>query len=197
MAGTKGGGSRLDPTVEPRVIDAVLEELATTGRDGLSMDRIAKRAGVSKATMYTRWRSKHELLLAAYRHLAQPFPPVDTGSLSGDIDVLCDIVLAGAEDGRYRSVLTELAAAASTDPTLEPHLHEASTSWRAGLQVMLRAAQDRGELNLDLDIALLAETLTAFTLRRLIFQNPPIDDTIRSALHTLVQQPNRTPQAGG
>ena len=189
MAGSKGGGSRLDPTVEPRVIEAVLDEVAAGGRDRLSMDRIAARAGVSKATVYTRWRSKDELLLAAYQHLAQPFPPVETGSLSGDIDVLCDLVLAGAADGRYRSVLTELAAAASTDPTLAPHLHEASTSWRAGLQAMLRAAQERGELTADIDVSLLAETLTAFTLRRLIFQDPPIDNTLRAALQTLVHRP--------
>lgn len=114
---------------------------------------------------------------------------MDTGSLSGDIDALCDMVLAGAADGRYRTVLTELAAAASTDPTLGPHLHEASTSWRAGLQTMLRAAQDRGELTTDVDVSLLAEALTAFTLRRLIFQDPPIDNTLRAALHTLVHQP--------
>lgn len=191
MAGSKGGGSRPDPTVEPRVIEAVLDEVAAGGRDRLSMDRIANRAGVSKATVYTRWRSKDQLLLAAYRHLAQPFPPVDTGSLNGDIDVLCDMVLAGAEDGRYRSVLTELAAAASTDPALGPHLHEASTSWRTGLQAMLRAAQERGELTDDINVSLLAETLSAFTLRRLIFQDPPIDNTIRPALHTLVRQPPR------
>lgn len=188
MAGAKGGGSRPDPSVEPRVIEAVLDEVAAGGRDRLSMDRIANRAGVSKVTIYTRWRSKDELLLAAYRHLAQPFPPVDTGSLSGDIDALCDMVLAGAADGRYRTVLTELAAAASTDPTLGPHLHEASTSWRAGLQAMLRTAQDRGELTTDVDVSLLAEALTAFTLRRLIFQDPPIDNTLRAALHTLVHQ---------
>jgi AcrR family transcriptional regulator len=188
----RGGRSRLDPTVEPRVIEAVLDELAEGGRDRLSMDRIARRAGVSKATVYTRWRSKDSLVLAAYRHLAQPFPPVATGSLDGDIDVLCDVVFAGAADDRYRTVLIELAAAASTDRTLEPHLHEASTSWRAGLGEMLRIAQERGELSPDVDADLLAETLTAFTLRRLIFRDPPIDDSLRAALHTLVRQPPRT-----
>lgn len=188
MAGARGGGSRLDPTVEPRVIEAVLDELAATGRARLSMDRIASRAGVSKVTIYTRWRSKDDLILAAYRKLAQPFPPVATGSLRGDVDFICDFVLAGAADGRYRAVLTELAAAASADPALEPHLHEASISWRTGLKDMLRAARERGELHADVDIGLLAETLTAFTLRRLIFQDPPVDASLRPALHSLVHQ---------
>lgn len=191
MAGARGGGSRLDPTVEPRVIEAVLEELAATGRDRLSMDRIANRAGVSKATMYTRWRSKDELLVAAYQHLSSPFPTLDTGTLTGDVDALCDVVLAGATDHRYTAVLTELVAAAATDPVLRPHLHDVSDTWQAGIQAMLLAAQARGELLEDAAVALLAETLSAFTLRRAMFQNPPIDDTLRADLHALVRYPPR------
>lgn len=189
MPGARGGGSRPDPTVGPRVIEAVLEELAATGRAGLSMDRIANRAGVSKVTMYTRWRSKSELLVAAYRHLSRPFPTLDTGTLTGDVDALCDAVLAGASDHRYTAVLTELVAAAATDASLRPHLHDVSETWQAGIETMLRAAQGRGELVADAAVPLLAEALSAFTLRRVMFQNPPIDHTLRANLHALVQHP--------
>ncbi len=66
----------------------MLDELAAAGRSRLSMDRIAQRAGVSKATMYARWRSKDDLLVAAYQRLSRLFPTLDTGSLGGDLDAL-------------------------------------------------------------------------------------------------------------
>lgn len=193
MPKAKGGGSHPDPTVEPRVIEAVLEELAIGGRDRLSMDRIANRAGVSKATIYTRWRSKDDLLVAAYQHLSRPFPTLDTGTLAGDVDALCDLVIAGAADHRYTAVLTELVAAAASDPSLRPHLLAVSDNWHIGMSAMLRAAQERRELDDDVAVALLAEVLSALTLRRVMFQNPPIDDTIRADLHALVRHPPRQP----
>ncbi len=157
------------------------------------MDRIANRAGVSKATVYTRWRSKDELLVAAYQHLSRPFPTLDTGTLTGDVDALCDLVIAGAADRRYAAVLIELVAAAATDPSLQPHLHAVSNNWHTGLRAMLRSTQDRAELDDDVAVPLLAEVLSALTLRRVMFQNPPIDDTIRTDLHTLVRNPPRNP----
>ncbi len=191
MAESKRRGPRLDPTVETRVIDAVLEEVAAAGRDHLSVDGIAARAAVSKATMYTRWRSKDELLVAAYQRLSRPFPEPDTGSLVGDVDALCDTVLAAAADHRYTAVLTELVAAAATDPSLRTHLDAVSAAWQDGIQTMLRAAQERGELGDDTAVALLAEALSALTLRRAMFHRPPIDETLRRDLHTLVRHPPR------
>jgi AcrR family transcriptional regulator len=187
------GGSLPDPTVAPRVIEAVLDELATTGRDGLSMDRIANRAGVSKATIYRRWRTKDDLLVAAYQQLSRPFPELATGTLTGDLDALFAVVLEGAADHRYPIVLTELVAAAATDPTLRPHLHTVSDNWQTGIQQMLTAAQHRNELDRDVAIDLLAETISALALRRIMFATAPIDHTLRTDLDTLIRHPPRRP----
>ena len=56
---------------------------------------------------------------------------------------------------------------------------------------MLRAAQGRGELDDHVDLALLAEVLSAVTLRRGMFGSPPIDASIRADLHALVRHPPR------
>ena len=185
------GGSLPDPSVEPRVIEAVLDELAARGRDGLSMDRIANRAGVSKVTIYRRWRTKDDLLVAAYQQLSRPFPDLATGTLVGDLDALFSVVLDGAADDRYQVVLTELVAAASTDPDLQPHLHAVSDNWQAGIRQMLADAQHRNELDGDVAIDLLAEVLSALTLRRLMFATKPIDHTLRTDIDTLVRHPPR------
>ena len=185
------GGSLPDPTVAPRVIEAVLDELAVCGRDGLSMDRIARRAGVSKVTIYRRWRTKDDLLVAAYQQLSRPFPDLDTGTLTSDLDALLTVVLDGAADHRYPVVLTELVAAAATDLDLRPHLHTVSDNWQAGIKHMLAAAQQRGELDTDVATDLLAELISALTLRRLMFATKPIDHTLRDDLNTLLHHPPR------
>lgn len=184
------GGSLPDPAVAPRVIDAVLDELAASGRDRLSMDRIAKRAGVSKVTIYRRWRTKDDLLVAAYQQLSRPFPELATGTLAGDLDTLLAVVHAGAADPRYAVVLTELVAAAATDPGLRPHLHAVSENWQTGIRDMLTAAQERGEHDDDVDTDLLAEILAALVLRRIMFA-APIDHTLRDDIGTLLRHPPR------
>jgi AcrR family transcriptional regulator len=187
-AGTNGGrgGSTPDPTVVERVVAAVLVELAERGRDGLTMDRVAQRAGVSKTTVYTRWRTKEDLLVAAYRQVAQPLPPLGTGSLRGDIDRLWEVVSAGGADPSYPILLAELLAAASIDETLQPELRRLGDDWNDGIQAMFREAQGRGELADDVDVDLLTEALVAIALHRSLFKVRPIDHTLRAAIDTLV-----------
>jgi AcrR family transcriptional regulator len=185
------GGSLPDPTVEPRVIEAVLNELAASGREGLSMDRIANRARVSKATIYRRWPTKHDLLVAAYQQLSRPFPDLETGTLTGDLDALLAVVLKGAADHRYAVVLTELVAAAATDPDLRPHLHAVSDNWQTGIRQLLTDAQGRGELDADVAVDLLAEVISSLVLRRVMFATTPIDHTLRTDIDTLLRRPPR------
>ena len=52
-----------------KVIDAALELVADRGVDGASMDAIAARSGVSKATIYKHWEDKDALLLEMHRRL--------------------------------------------------------------------------------------------------------------------------------
>lgn len=196
----RGGGSLPDPTVTQRVVQAVLEELAESGRTHLTMDRVAKRAGVSKTTMYTRWRTKDDLLVAAYRQSSRPFPPLATGTLRGDIDLLLQAVIAGAADNHYGRVLTELVAAAATNPALQPELQQVADNWNTGIHTMLQAGQDRGELDPDTDLALLTDAIISITLRRLLFRTRPIDATLLADIQALVFQspprhssPTKTP----
>ena len=55
----------------------------------LSMDEIAARAGVSKATIYRRWSSKEALVLDALRSAIEPVDAVDNGSLGDDLRQYC------------------------------------------------------------------------------------------------------------
>ena len=58
------------------IVDAVLEEVVAAGIDGMSIEQIASRAGVAKATVYRRWPNKEALLLDAIA--ARAGRPADT-----------------------------------------------------------------------------------------------------------------------
>ena len=81
-------GRPRNPECDRAILDAALSEFADRGLDGMSVDAVAARAGVSKATIYRRFASKTELVVAASFAIAdQEAPKPDTGSLRGDITV--------------------------------------------------------------------------------------------------------------
>ena len=82
-AARKPGRPR-DARADRAILEATLE-LASEQGLGLSMDAVAARAGVSKATIYRRWASKEALVLDAWRELVGPMPVPDTGSVRGDL----------------------------------------------------------------------------------------------------------------
>ncbi|MFC4913924.1 TetR/AcrR family transcriptional regulator [Actinomadura gamaensis] len=75
--------------VRKQVLEAVQAELAERGYDALSMDAVAARAGVHRATVYRRWRDLGGLLADVFDAAsADDWQPADTGSLQGDLAAL-------------------------------------------------------------------------------------------------------------
>jgi AcrR family transcriptional regulator len=78
-------GRRRGAALEQAVLHAAIDELLAVGYAGLTMDRVAERAGTNKNAIYRRWPSRASLAVAAYRQMAagdRPLP--DTGTLRGD-----------------------------------------------------------------------------------------------------------------
>ena len=73
--------------VDEALLDATLQLAGEVGINGMSMDDLAQRAGVSKATIYRRWPSKEALVLDALASAIRPFDLVDTGSVRGDLEM--------------------------------------------------------------------------------------------------------------
>jgi len=67
------------------ILRATLELLAEKGMGGMSMDSVAARAGVSKATIYRRWKSKEELIEALLETLMGLINTVDSGDPRADM----------------------------------------------------------------------------------------------------------------
>src|SRR5580704_5442851 len=84
-AGQAGEGRRpgrpRSEQAEQAIIDAALELFGERGVEGVCVEAVAARAGVGKATIYRRWPSKEELLIAALGTTRAPLDDPDTGNV--------------------------------------------------------------------------------------------------------------------
>jgi len=158
---TARGRPRL-PELDERILDAARELLAAHGYLGLSMEAVARRAGVGKQTLYRRWPRRPLLVYQAYfggvERTTAHLP--DTGSLTGD--------LAGATsylDQVFRLPGTvELVSGLVADCLVEPGLMKMlrdmmMTPDLEVAEVIFARAVSRGELPSDTDVRALAEIM--------------------------------------
>jgi AcrR family transcriptional regulator len=151
------------------ILSATLELAGEVGIAGMSMDEVAHRAGVSKATIYRRWTSKESLVLDALRTAMQPLDDVDTGSLRGDL--IANLTELGHRmgAGRLNDVLPHLIEVSCHDEALRTSLDDYVRHRRVPLRTILERGVARGELAPTTDIELLLDLLIApFVYRRLL-----------------------------
>lgn len=160
----------------PRVVGARQDEilratvtlLAEVGYDRLTMDAVATACRASKATLYRRWRSKADLVVEAVSDAKGCASPVDvdTGDLRSDLLTLaCGI--GGLTDTVPMSVLVSLITALPREPDLARAFHDGFMGPR--LDVARRAfdrARERGEIDSDVDTALMSTVLPAVVIHR-------------------------------
>ena len=141
------GTRRRGEELEQAILRAAAEELRESGYAGLTMDRVAARAGTNKNALYRRWPHRAALGIAAYRHLSDAvMPNPDTGSLRGDA---LELLRRANEtwSSPYGAILRGLLAAAADDPDLLSLMRErsgADTMDRVWLGMLDRAVA-RGE----------------------------------------------------
>jgi AcrR family transcriptional regulator len=80
-----GQTRRRGAALEEAILRAAVDELTESGYAGLTMDKVAARAGTNKNAIYRRWPNRLALGMAAYRRLATTVPPPDTGNLRDDV----------------------------------------------------------------------------------------------------------------
>ncbi len=161
--------------VDEALLAATLELTGELGIDGMSMDDLAQRAGVSKATIYRRWPSKEALVLDALRHGMRPFDHVDTGSLRSDLAEFLRVMADRMSTGRTSEVLPHLIGVAVHDPALRASLDEYIEYRREPLQVIVLRGVERGELPPDTDVDTLLDALIGPFAYRRLFNRGPID----------------------
>ena len=131
---------------EAELLAVTLQLLQEHGYDGLTVDAVASAARASKATVYRRWPSKAELVLAAFNEgVRQVAVPPNTGTLRGDLLQIGEI--CGQQVHQHASTIRAVLVEASRHPELNDALqHQFIEQRKALIQHILRQAVERGEI---------------------------------------------------
>jgi AcrR family transcriptional regulator len=159
--GLRRPGRPRDEKAHDVIIHAALESFVEDGLDAASMEGIAFRAGVGKATIYRRWHSKEELISEAIGCCAQSLVTPDTGSARGDLVELMRRLqsdLSGSIGGQiFPRMVGEVW---NGTPFGEVFAQTAMRPRRQALIDALERGIARGELREGLDTELAADALT-------------------------------------
>lgn len=172
--------SRGRPRSEPArqaILAAATDLLLTRGVSAVSMDAIAERAGVSKATIYRWWPTKETLALdALYDQLSEPSAePPDTGTLAGDLTVLLTGWVERVGERPFGRVIGALVTEAATDATFgEVYRERYVEPRRAQARTIFTRAIARGEIGVGTDVEAAIDLLYGSLYHRLLHGHAPL-----------------------
>jgi AcrR family transcriptional regulator len=161
------------------ILDAAAELLLDHGLSAVSMDAVAKRAGVSKATIYRWWPTKETLALdALYTEWdTTRTHPRDTGSLRGDLLALLRPWARRAGTRPYARVIAALLTEVHTDPAFADQYHKrVGNPRREQARAVFHRAIDRGEIPADTNIEVALDLLYGPLYHRLLHGHAPLSD---------------------
>ena len=154
---------------------ATIEELAESGYPSLTLDAVARRAGVHKTTLYRRWGTREALVLEAMLSLVDERVPVpDTGSLREDLLALATAAAATAGTPAGEAVVRAVVAAGPHDEALAEANDRFWTERLALDGAIVERAVARGEVAPGTDPRTVIEAvLGPLYFRRLVTGSPP------------------------
>ena len=173
-----GRGRPLKAEATPAILAAAFRLLAEHGVDRMTMEAVAAESGVSKATVYRRWRSKDELIIDAVREMGRR-PPPGLGSKdprAGAVTVLRNLagMLADPVAGR---VLARLVAEAVGNPALSRAWRETVvTPRRAAVATLVRRGVEAGQLPEATDVEATVDMMIGPLFYRHLVSGGPLED---------------------
>ena len=159
------------------ILAAAMELLLDQGLHAMSMDEVARRAGVSKATIYRWWPSKERLALEALsaEWASEPGVEPDTGSLRGDLLGRFRPWLRQLDRKPFARVVAGLVAEAQTNPEFAVMYREHFVQPRRdATRELLIDARERGEIAADADLEVALDLLYGPIYHRLLQGHAPL-----------------------
>jgi AcrR family transcriptional regulator len=163
------GGRQRDPAADSAIIEAVLDMISAGATlSGLSLVTIARKAGVSRNSVYRRWKTKDELYMDVLAAINQPPPPLAGTSARDDVIVLLRVLAERIADKRSSHMLRALNAEAEAFPQLHRrYFDEIVAPRRAAMNTALQRGVQRGEIRPDIDLDLVSDLLVSPLLARM------------------------------
>jgi AcrR family transcriptional regulator len=170
------GGRPRDPSRDGVIRAAILRLLAEVGYGALTMDAVASEAGVGKATIYRRWRTKQDLVVDTISDLNRAeATPADTGSLEGDLRAMMRS-LVSVVTGPAGAATLSLLSTVPHQPALASAFRDGPLAvWRQAFEQLWARAEERGEVPPGTGTSVIAEVPSALLVQRWLLTGRPVD----------------------
>lgn len=186
-AGSVPAGRPRDPGVDERVTAAAVELFGETGWSGFSIEAVARRSGVGKASIYLRWRSKDQLLVDALTGQLDLMTQVDTGSVRTDLEQLARQLLDLYLGPTGRAAL-RLGVEPPQNPAISRHFAALTQSQVLAARAVVRRGINRGELRPDVSVTMLLDTLCGGAMMHAMATPATLRDTARDKAPEYAEQ---------
>ena len=176
---TAARGRPRSETAHKAVLAAAAELLLDRGLPGVSMDAVAERAGVSKATIYRWWPTKETLALdMLYNEWTKVTPQTyESGSLRLDLLALLGAWSRLASGRPYGRVVAALLMEGQTDPAFSAEYQRRMVEPRRDqARAIFGHAIERGEVPADTNIEVAIDLIYGPLYHRLLHGHAPLDD---------------------
>ncbi|MEV3931768.1 MULTISPECIES: TetR/AcrR family transcriptional regulator [unclassified Streptomyces] len=177
--------------VERAILDAVVQLLESGETlDGLSIERIARTAGVGKATIYRRWSGKEELFVDVLRDIEPADPAVSGTAGLADLRMLLESMRTRGLAQRSSALLHNVFVQMKKHPRLWTEYQSTVIApRRVAMLAAVQRAVDAGELRDDLDVELMDDLFLGPMLVRTVHRPdaPLPEDLADRVIRTLLQ----------
>lgn len=187
-AGTSAGAAELprmgrprDPSRDVAILDATLSLLAEGGYGALTMEAVAARAGVGKATLYRRWPGKEQLVVDALASLAEPVEVPHGADVRERLVALLNSTRKRS-GSRASQIFPRLVSESIDHPELmRRYRSQVLAPRRARFRLVLQEAVAAGLVRADVDLEHAIDLLVGPVAYRNLFVTgrPPTRDFVR------------------
>jgi AcrR family transcriptional regulator len=175
-----GATRRRGATLEHALLEAAWEELQESGYAKLTMERVAERAGTSRAVIYRRWRNRAELAIAAMRYhqpvLSGAIP--DTGTLRGDVLAVLRRASSRITDTGPNTVIGMLSDLLADEDASVELLHQLTRGGGEIMTAILDRAAARGEVREHISSRVARLPLDLLRHELILTHQPPSQQTL-------------------
>lgn len=165
------------------VLDATLELLNTTSVRALTIEAIAQKAGVGKATIYRWWPSKTAVVIDSFIDVMLASTPIPATKTAGETITKHLALLIKQYDGKLGRVVAETLAEAQFEPqTLADFRRQFFAERRVAVRAVIEAGMKSGEFSRKLDVDTALDTIYGAIYFRLFLGHLPLDQEFAKAL---------------
>lgn len=162
---TRRQGRPRDPAADEAILGAVADVISDVGFAGFTVEAVAARAGVGKATIYRRWPTREDLIIAAAERIMVIDEPPDTGTLRGDLVAWYWERHRSKRKDAHGRLVGQVIIEAIVNPDLKRWVKEFQSTRREAVEVMIGRARGRGECG-PMDAGIIVDLISGALIHR-------------------------------